>query len=287
LKIVVIGANGQLGSELCDQLVKKHQVIGLTHADIEITDIDNVSKVLKELRPGVILNTAAYHNLPDCEKYPEKLFQVNGIGAFHLAQIADDLGSVLVHYSTDYVFDGNKKAPYVESDQPNPLNIYALTKLNGESLIKNYCKKYFILRISGIYGKTVCRAKGKNFITTMQKAAKENEVVKVVDDEILTPTSVHEIAKNTNVLMDTEAYGLYHMTCEGYCSWFEFASIIFKELGIKTPLISCKSNEFPMTIKRPAYSVLENQNLKTVNLNQMVHWKDALISFLKSESMDV
>ena len=286
MKIVVIGANGQLGSELCNHLDKKNQVIGLTHADIEITDIDNASKVLRELRPGVILNTAAYHNLPDCEKYPEKSFQVNGIGAFHLAQIADDLGAVLVHYSTDYVFDGEKKAPYVESDQPNPLNIYALTKLNGETLIKNYCKKYFIFRISGIYGNTVCRAKGKNFITTMQKAAKENDVVKVVDDEILTPTSVYEIAKNTNVLMDTEAYGLYHMTCGDSCSWFEFASIIFKELGIKTPLISCKSNEFPMTINRPAYSVLENQNLKSVNLNQMVHWKDALISFLKSDSLD-
>jgi dTDP-4-dehydrorhamnose reductase len=156
-----------------------------------------------------------------------------------------------------------------------------MTKLNGEILVKNYCTRYFIIRISGLYGETVSRAKGRNFITTMQKMAKEKEVVKVVNDEILTPTSASEIAKNTGRLIETEAFGLYHMTCEGQCSWFEFASVIFKELGLTTPLISCTSDEFPSEIKRPAYSVLENYNLNSVNLNHMIHWKEALISYLK------
>jgi dTDP-4-dehydrorhamnose reductase len=280
LRVIVVGANGQLGTELVEQCGKNHKVMGLTHEDIEITDINNVDKTLKDLKPDIVINTAAYHHLPDCEKNPEKSFQVNGVGALNLAKIAADTGFVLVHYSTDYVFDGEKRKPYTELDQPKPLNVYGLTKLNGEILIKNYCYKKFIIRISGIYGKTVCRAKGKNFITTMQKAAKEKDVVKVVDDEILTPTSVYEIAKNTISLMQTEAYGLYHMTGEGSCSWFEFAGVIFNELGLKTPLISCQSSEFPMEIKRPSYSVLENQKLKSVNLNLMVHWKDALISFL-------
>jgi dTDP-4-dehydrorhamnose reductase len=282
LKIVIIGANGQLGSELYEHLSDGHTVIGLTHAEIDITDVDKVNSVLSDIKPEVILNTAAYHNLPECEKNPDISFQVNAIGALNLAKTASEIGSVLVHYSTDYVFDGEKKAPYVEKDLTNPLNIYAMTKLNGEILIKNYCTRYFIIRVSGIYGKTVCRAKGSNFITTMEKAARERDVVKVVNDEILTPTPVYEIAKNTASLIETEGFGLYHMTCEGHCSWFEFASVIFEELKFETPLISCTSDEFPSTIKRPSYSVLENHKLKSVNLNQMSHWKDALVKYLKT-----
>ena len=282
MKIVVIGANGQLGSELCEQFSEKHQVLGLTHSDVEITNLDNVKKVLGNIKPDVVINTAAYHNLPQCEQNPDISFNVNAIGALNLAKVSTDTGSVLVHYSTDYVFDGIKKEPYLENDMTNPLNIYAMTKLNGEILIKNYCTRYFIIRISGLYGKTICRAKGNNFITTMQKAAKEREVVKVVNDEILTPTSVFEIAKNTRHLIETEGFGLYHMTCEGHCSWFEFAGVIFKELRMTTPLISCTSDEFPSEIKRPAYSVLENHKLKSVNLNHMAHWKDALIKYLRS-----
>jgi dTDP-4-dehydrorhamnose reductase len=282
LKIAVIGANGQLGSELCEQFEDNHQVVGLTHVDIEITNINSVKKVLTEIRPDVIINTAAYHNLPDCEKNPDISFQVNAIGALNLAKAVTDIGSVLVQYSTDYVFDGEKKEPYLEKDMTNPLNIYAMTKLNGEILIKNYCTQYFIIRISGLYGKTICRAKGNNFITTMQKAARERDVVKVVNDEIFTPTSVFEVAKNTGRLIETEGFGLYHMTCEGYCSWFDFAGVIFKELGLKTPLISCTSDEFPSEIKRPSYSVLENHKLNSVNLNHMTHWKDALIKYIRT-----
>jgi dTDP-4-dehydrorhamnose reductase len=282
MKIVIIGANGQLGSELCEQLSDGHTVIGLTHADIEITNIDNVKSVFSEIKPEIVLNTAAYHNLPECEKNPDISFQVNAIGALNLAKITSDIGSVLVHYSTDYVFDGEKREPYIEKDLTNPLNIYAMTKLNGEILIKNYCTRYFIIRISGIYGETVCRAKGGNFITTMKKAARERDVVKVVNDEILTPTPVYEIAKNTAQLFNTEGFGLYHMTCEGQCSWFEFASVIFEELKLKTPLISCTSDEFPSAIKRPSYSVLENHKLKSVNLNLMSFWKDALVTYLKT-----
>jgi dTDP-4-dehydrorhamnose reductase len=284
MKIAVIGANGQLGSELCEKFEEKHEVVGLTHSDLEITDIDNVKTIMSGIKPDVIVNTAAYHNVPQCEKHPDISFQINAIGALNLAKTATDIDSVLVHYSTDYVFDGEKKQPYVEKDLTNPLNIYAMTKLNGEILIKNYCTRYFVVRISGIYGKTVCRAKGNNFITTMEKAARERDVVKVVNDEILTPTPVAEIALNTAKLIETEGFGLYHMTCEGECSWFEFAGVIFNELKYKTPLISCTSDEFPSEIKRPSYSVLENHKLKSVNLNNMSHWKDALINYLKTIS---
>ena len=236
MKVAVIGANGQLGSELVKQLKTDHEPVALTHADIEITDVDLVALKLKSILPDAVINTAAYHKISDCEKNPALSFKVNGIGALNLAQVASDQGFKLVHYSTDYVFDGDKREPYIETDQPNPLNIFALTKLNGEFLIKNYCYKRFILRISGIYGNGVCRAKGSNFITKMEKKAREKSVIKLVDDEILTPTSVYEIARNTISLLETEAYGLYHMTCEGQCSWFDFAGVLFRELKIKLPL---------------------------------------------------
>ncbi len=232
-KIAVIGANGQLGSELVRYFTEQSiEVADLTHEDIEISDLDKTRDVLSVINPDAVVNTAAYHNVPVCEENPDISFKVNGIGALNLAKLSNELHYKLVHYSTDYVFDGEKGKPYIETDIPNPLNIYALTKLDGETLIRNYCDNYFILRISGIYGKTPCRAKGGNFINTMQKAARERDVVKVVRDEILTPTSVTEIAKNTFSLMQTEAYNLYHMTCNGQCSWYEFAKVIFRELKL-------------------------------------------------------
>jgi dTDP-4-dehydrorhamnose reductase len=280
-KIVVIGANGQLGTEIVDHFSKQgFEVAGLTHDDIEIADIDNVKNVISALKADVVINTAAYHNVPLCEENPDISFKVNGIGALNLAKVSADLGFKLVHYSTDYVFDGEKGEPYIETDAPHPLNIYAVTKLDGETMIRNYCDNYFILRVSGIYGTTPCRAKGGNFINTMQKAARERDRVKVVRDEILTPTSVEEIAKNTLSLVNTEAYDLYHMTCSGQCSWFEFAKVIFRELKLETPLESCLVSDFPMTVKRPTYSVLENANLKKIGLDLMADWEEALVTYL-------
>lgn len=279
-KIVITGANGQLGSDLVRLLEAKNQVFGLTHDDIEISEPKSVSTVLNDIGPDIIINTAAYHNVPKCEENPELSFRINALGALNLARTAVDIKAILVHYSTDYVFDGSRRAPYVESDLTNPLNIYALTKRDGETLVRNNCEKHFVIRISGIYGSTLCRAKGGNFITTMIKAAREREVVRVVTDEVLTPTPVAEIAANTAVLLESEEFGLYHMTCEDECSWYDFARVIFDELELKTPLEPCKVADFPSPVQRPFYSVLENAKLKKNDLNRMIHWKDALVRFL-------
>src|SRR5881394_2372752 len=149
MKLVVIGANGQLGTDLLEVLSKEHNVIGLNHADIEITDIDSVKNALSEIKPDIVLNTAAYHIVPEAEKFPAKAFQINGIGTMNLAKVCQDLATRLVHYGTDYVFDGKKQKPYTEDDCPNPLSVYANTKLSGEYFALNYCDRSYVIRVSG------------------------------------------------------------------------------------------------------------------------------------------
>ncbi len=280
MKIAIIGANGQLGTDLTEVLSVEHEVLALSHADIEVTDIDSLNKALCSIKPDIVLNTAAYHIVPDAERFPDKAFQINGKGALNLARICSDEKIRLVHYSTDYVFDGEKKTPYTEDDKPNPLNVYANTKLSGEYFALNYCDTSYVIRISGIYGKIPSRAKGGNFITTMLKLAKEKPEVKVVNDEILTPTSTYRIASNTAELIKTDSYNLYHMTSEGQCSWYEFAKVIWDTLGLKTPLIPTSVKEFNAPVKRPFYSVLENMNLNKIGCNNMKDWKKDLQDFL-------
>jgi len=282
MNVAVIGANGQLGTDLMDVLSAKHNVTGLNHANIEITEIESVRNALSTIKPAIVLNTAAYHIVPEAEKFPARAFQINGIGTLNLARVCQDLEIRLVHYSTDYVFDGKKQKPYTEDDRPNPLSVYANTKLSGEYFALNYCDHSYVIRVSGIYGKVPCRAKGGNFITTMIKLANEKPEVRVVNDEILTPTPTYHIAKNTAALIDTDAFGLYHMSCEGEVSWYEFAKVIWETLQLKTPLYAASVKDFPLVVKRPFYSVLENKNLNKLGINEMPEWKEALIQFLKS-----
>jgi len=281
MKVAIVGANGQLGTDLVEEFSPAHEVIGLTHADIEITDIDSVKKILLSVKPDILINTAAYNKVPDAEMEPIKAFQINATGPLNLAKVCAEMGIRFLQYSTDYVFDGKKQRPYKEDDLPNPLNVYGNTKLSGEYFSLNYCDLSFVVRVSGIYGKVPSRSKGNNFIISILKAAKEKPEVKVVNDEVLTPTPTKWIAKNTLALVRTEAYGLYHMSCEGSVSWYEFAKTIWGELKIKTPLIPVSVNDFQHSVKRPFYSVLENHQLKSIGINKMPEWKKALVEFLK------
>jgi len=282
MRVAIIGANGQLGTDLSEVLSEKHHVTRLNHADIEITNIDSIKNSLSSIRPEIVLNTAAYHIVPEAEKFPDKAFNINGTAVLNLAKVCQDLDVRLVHYSTDYVFDGKKQQPYTEDDRPNPLNVYANSKLSGEYFALNYCEHSYVVRVSGIYGKVPSRAKGGNFVTTMIKLAKEKPEVRVVNDEILTPTPTYWIARNTAELIETDAFGLYHMSCQGEVSWYEFAKVIWDTLQLKTPLYAASVKDFPLVVKRPFYSVLENKNLNRLGINQMPEWKDALIQFLKN-----
>lgn len=288
MKVAVIGANGQLGSDICKAFeCAGEEVITLTHDMFELSDIDSVASVLRQVLPDLVINTAAMHNVEACEADPKKSFLVNGIGARNLAVMSNEVGCTLMHISTDYVFDGSKGAPYREIDCPNPLNVYGNTKLSGEFFVRNIANKYFILRVSGIYGLNPCRAKGgRNFVTTMLRLAKERDEVRVVNDEITSPTYTGDIALQILRLAGCYKYGLYHVAAKGHCSWYEFAAKIFELTNTSVRLSVADPNEFPMKVSRPKYSVLENYALKSIGLDIMPHWSQSLQNYLKAFKMD-
>jgi dTDP-4-dehydrorhamnose reductase len=282
MKVVVLGGNGQLGSDVVRAFAAhRDEVLALTHADIEITEGEPLARKLRELQPGVVVNTAAMHQVENCELHPDQAFAVNALGARNLALAARDLGSVLIHVSTDYVFDGRKASPYEEEDPPQPLSVYGNTKLAGEYFVRSILDKHFVLRTSAMYGKNPCRAKGGlNFIQLMLKLAKERGEVHVVDDEFVTPTPTTELARQMVALSRCESYGLYHATAEGWCSWFEFAREIFALTNTKVNLKVAGPNEFPAKVPRPKYSVLENRGLKLLGLNTFRPWQRGLRDYL-------
>ena len=282
MKIAVIGANGQLGTDVVSAFSKEgHDVSVLTHSDIELSDLDSVSKQLNTGGADVVVNTAAMHNVDNCEKDPQRAFAVNAVGARNLSLVANDLGAKLIHVSTGYVFDGAKRTPYEESDAPNPLNVYGNSKLAGEYFVRNTAAKHFVVRTSAIYGKSPCRAKGGlNFIDLMLKLSRERSEVRVVDSEVVTPTSTSEIASQIVVLSKSDAYGLYHATAEGSCSWYEFAKEIFSLTNTKITLKIADPKEFPAKVRRPEYSVLENRSLNRNRINLFKPWQQGLREYL-------
>jgi dTDP-4-dehydrorhamnose reductase len=282
MKVAVIGANGQLGSDLVAAFSEKGDVVSaLTHTDMEISDLPSVSRVLGNIRPQVIVNTAAMHHVENCEREPEKAFVVNALGPRNLALVARELDAVLLHVSTDYVFDGSKGSPYFEGDEPRPLNAYGITKLAGEHFVRATTAKQFVVRTSGLYGKSPCRAKGGlNFIELMLKLAKERGEVRVVDSEVVSPTSTAELAEQLVQLSRSDCYGLYHATAEGSCSWYEFAREIFAITDTPVRLKVAGPDEFPAKVARPKYSVLENRALKSRGLNAFKPWQDGLHKYL-------
>jgi len=236
---------------------------------------------LQSIKPDLVINTAAMHHLDACENNPGQAFAVNGIGARNLALLSQELGFALVHISTDYVFDGSQTMPYVETDCPLPLNVYGNTKLAGEFFIRTIATRYYVVRVSGLFGSSPCRGKdGLNFIRLMIKLAMERDEVRVVADELLTPTYTIDIARQMVNLTETRHYGLYHMTAHGSCSWFELAAKVFQIIGTRVKLSVAGPGEFQGKVPRPKYSVLENRELKNLNLDLMPHWEEGVSRYL-------
>jgi len=282
MKVVVIGANGQLGTDVARAMESHgYPTSRLTHTEIEIGDEASVAAALSELRPSAVINTAAFHNVDQCEKQPTQAFAVNALGARNLAQYCAGAGVYLLHISTDYVFDGMKKAPYVEMDCALPLNTYGISKLAGEHYVRTTCPTAAIMRVSGVYGVNPCRAKnGLNFVRLMLKLAGERTEIRVVDDEILTPTYSVDIARQAVELIKNHAPGLFHATAQGSCSWYEFARCVFDKSATSVNLQKALPGEFPSKVTRPSYSVLDNAGLRSLGLDVMPSWQNGLERYL-------
>lgn len=286
-KIALIGANGQLGSDILKVFRKDSffEIIPLTKNEIDITDYPQTKKVLEEIKPDIVLNTAAYVRVDEAEDHQEEAFAVNTFAQKNLAELCQKNHWVLVYISTDYVFGEDKRRfvsriPYREDDKPGPINIYGLSKLAGELVTKFICPRHFIIRTCGLFGQVGSAGKGTNIVESLIKIGKEKEKVEVVDDQIVSPTYTKNLSENLLPLLKTENYGLYHMVSEESCSWFEFALEIFNQLKFKTECHPVPSSAFPRRAKRPRYSALENYNLKKMRLNKMNHWKENLKLYL-------
>jgi dTDP-4-dehydrorhamnose reductase len=283
MKILLIGANGQLGSDLAKALpALGHELVALTHADIEVTDPTSIEGVMNVHQPDLVLNMAAFHKVDLCESEVEKTFAVNAFGARYLALACVKSGAVLGHMSTDYVFggDSSRKTPYGEGDKPAPINVYGVSKLAGEHLIQGVLDRHYIFRVSGLHGVAGSSGKGGNFVELMLRLAREGKDIRVVDDQRLTPTYTVDLANQIAAVIETEGFGLYHATSQGNCTWYEFAAEIFRQSGLEPNLNRAKTGDFGEQATRPAYSVLENRNLQRCGLDQMRPWQKALAAYL-------
>ena len=282
MKILIFGATGQLGCDIVANLPSGDELICPDHQALSVESEKSVLDCVSALRPQVIINAAAFHDVERCEADPQCAFAVNALGPLHMARAADAVGARLYHFSTDYVFNGLQVVPYRESDSPAPCNIYGHSKLAGERFVLAVRAGGYVLRIGALYGAHPCRGKGgRNFIRTMLEACRKRAEVAVVDDELITPTCTADVARQLSLMLSSElAPGIYHATAQGMCSWFGFAQEIFRLLKLSTPLRPAKPGEFPIKVPRPPMSVLENRSLANACLDIMPNWHEALENFL-------
>ena len=285
MKTLVIGADGQLGTDVCKAFEDTELCrAGTASGDVRLDVRDEKAVralIAADLRPDVVVNTAAFHNVPQCEEEPETAYAVNAIGARHLAMACHEAGARLIHISTDYVFGNGGSVPYTEHDREAPLSTYGASKLAGEHAIAAECENHCIVRGSGLYGAAPCKAKGgKNFVQLMLHLARERGEVKVVTDERVSPTYTVALAKQLRVIAEKAEPGLYHATCNGECSWYEFAAAIFEETGTEVRLLKASQADFPSPVKRPDFSILGNERLQEQGLDVMPQWRDALREYL-------
>jgi dTDP-4-dehydrorhamnose reductase len=279
MRVLLIGYRGQLGSDLRTAF-DGEQLVLVTQEEMPVENLKQVDTVISQVRPHLILNCAAFHRVDDCESCVERAFEVNVFGVRNLALAAARTGSVLVHFSTDYVFDGAGRTPHPETELACPKCIYGVSKLSGEFLLQAVWPKHFIFRVSGLYGYAGSREKGTNFVEMMIGLARDGKPIRVVDDQVLTPTSTADVARAVRLIAGTECFGLYHLTNAGECSWYEFARTAFEYTDLRPSLMPVDSTAFPTRAKRPNYSVLDNLRLRDNGFAEMPHWRDALERYI-------
>ncbi|MDL2323843.1 dTDP-4-dehydrorhamnose reductase [Ruminococcaceae bacterium OttesenSCG-928-A16] len=287
MKIMITGANGQLGTEIIRQLQTGGSALGplpqrlhlATVIAVDLPDADLASRhdtavLLRRHAPDVVINCAAFTNVDACETEPDTAYAANALAARNVAMACEEVGAKLVHISTDYVFSGNATTPLNETAPTGPQSIYGATKLLGEQYVKQFNSKWFIVRTSWLYGQF-----GNNFVKTIVRAAREKGSLKVVDDQFGNPTNAEDLAHHILKLAASKEYGLYHCTGNGICNWHAFAAEIVRLWGIEATVAPCTTQEFPRPAKRPAFSALDNAMLRATVGDEMRPWQEALADF--------
>jgi dTDP-4-dehydrorhamnose reductase len=279
MAILIIGSHGMLGSDLLAEFASHEEVLGLDLPDIDITRDEQCFSQIKKLQPAIILNAAALTRVDYCEANQEEAFLVNGAGAGNLARAAASIGAALVHYSTDYVFNGLKQDPYVEEDTPNPRSVYGKSKLAGEDLVRRYCPNHLIIRTSWLFG-----ANGPNFIRTITDKARMGERLRVVNDQRGSPSYTKDVASYTRKMIERGCKGTYHLTNSGSCTWHELSRKALECAGIKNAsLTPVSTSEFPRPAPRPANSILANARLVKDGFPLMRPWQAAVQEYIERE----
>ena len=283
MRLVIIGGGGQLGSDLAEVLRDTNEdVVSLRRSELDITEASALRVNLSQYDPDVIINCSVYHPVDECENNPERSFAVNATAVRDLALAAKDLHATVVHFSSDYVFDGELGRPYQEEDAPTPVSVFGVSKVAGEQLLRAVLPSHFIIRTSGLYGLAGSRVKRGNFVETMLRLGKQGGQVRVVNDLRMAQTSTQNLARQVLALIRSEHYGTYHASDHGDYSWYEFAKKIFEYSGMEVKVTPVSWRDMPSVAPRPRYSVLENCRLKALEMDQMRPIDVALQAYLNS-----
>jgi len=264
-----------LGSDLITHIPNGQQVIGTDINDFDITNQEETLRALGQIKPAWVINAAAYTQVDRCEEEREQAFQVNTAGVKNLALACKEIGTKLLHVSTDYVFDGKTKKPYREGDAPNPLSVYGQSKAEGESAVQNILDNFIIVRTGGLYGKG-----GPNFVNTIVKMAQERDELTVVNDQWVSPTYTVDLSKAIGTLVKLSPNGIFHVVNSGHCTWHEFACTIVEEIGSTSRVIPISSEHYNRPAARPAFGVLDCSRFTQVTKTTMRPWKEALREYL-------
>ncbi|MCG2735266.1 MAG: dTDP-4-dehydrorhamnose reductase [Candidatus Methanoperedenaceae archaeon] len=284
MRILLIGKTGQLGSALIkDTLALEHNVFAPSKKELDISDENTFLKSMKLYNPDVVINTAAFHNVPLCENESVKAFQINCLSVKKMAEITNDFNRIFVTFSTDYVFGGEKKEPYEELDRPNPLQIYGLSKLAGEFAALSY-EKSIIIRTCGLYGNIGARSKGGNFVDNRIEESKNNKYIEISNDQTISPTYAGDLSKAVLKLIahPLKEYGIYHLINEGYCTWYELTREIFERMNIDVELRPVDHKGKTGNMRRPLFSALRNNKARNLGI-VLPHWKEGLNVYLKNK----
>ena len=275
MKILITGSNGMLGHDLIEALKDNHELVLTTSRTLDITDKEQVFDFISQNKPDIVINSAAYTDVDGCEQNQDLAYSVNGEGVKNLALACREADSALLHISTDYIFNGENTRPWVEDDEIGPISVYGKSKLKGEQAILEILDKFFIVRTAWLYG-----VNGRNFPKTMLELAENHSQITVVYDEVGTPTYTPDLAKAISQLIETEHYGIYHITNSGSCSWCEFARYIFEVAGKDVEVIPVTAAEFARPAPRPHYSVLENRNWIEKGFEPLRSYKEAIKEYI-------